>query len=100
MDASSSTNPIVTWLIIGVVCLIPPLTPVGIGLLVFTFVVSLFSRTIDRQEEAMIEETAATGDGCGAFLATVVLIIVVSFLALALGIAAMEGMVTGGMVAR
>jgi len=89
-DKSSST-PIATWFICGVILLTPPFTLAGIGVLVLAFVAWLFSGVIDKQEQAMIDETEQTGDGCGAFMVTALLILAVCALGLALALVAMEG---------
>jgi len=96
-DDKSSSTPIATWAICGAVLLIPPFTVAGIGVLVLAFVAWLFSGVIDRQEQAMIDVTEQTGDGCGAFMATALLIIAVCALGLVLAFVAMEGAMVNGL---
>lgn len=93
--ATSHVRTQARWILaIGLPCLIPPATPIGVFLVVVGGLLLLFSPVMAKAENAAHQATVAevkqgTGNGCGAVLWTclVVSVIVIGVVLAALGAA-------------
>lgn len=84
---------------LGIICLIPPITAIGVVMIIFGGVQLLLSPVVQVNHDQMIAETERTGNGCGWFVITAIVGVVIILIAGASGWGAVLTMVDAGMVA-
>jgi hypothetical protein len=85
-----------TMVVFGLLGLIPPFTPLGIGLIIIGGIVLALSPVAEAAEQQMVETTTrqvaeGSGNGCGSFLVACLVVIAIVGLAFMVAVAATVG---------
>ncbi len=89
----------IAFIVLGVICLIPPITPIGIAMIVYGGVQLLFSPVAQLNYDVMIAVTKHTGNGYAYFVAAAIVGVAIILIAGGISWGAVLTMVDAGMVA-